>query len=141
MTFRIFKNQQRSNEKACSENSKAIHATLNDLLPMIIFVMKKRMSKQTDVTCLSVLGLKQEPISTTCNWREKQTVHPDSAAIREIQAAPEGKSSPPRCILPSSVLFSLSSLIIWGAYSQRACNVDPSVNCLSILTVQAKEYK
>lgn len=78
MTFRIFKNQQRSNEKACSENSKAIHATLNDLLPMIIFVMKKRMSKQTDVTCLSVLGLKQEPISTTCNWREKQTVHPDS---------------------------------------------------------------
>lgn len=71
MTSCVWKNQQRSNEKACSENCKAIHVTLNDSLPMIVFAMKKRMSKQIDVTCLSVLGLKQEPTSTTCNWREK----------------------------------------------------------------------
>lgn len=96
---------------------------------MIIFIIKK--SKQINVTCLSVCCLKQVPTSTTCNWRQKEFILPASP-YREIQAIPEGKSSPPRYTFPPSVLVFLSPLIIWGAQSQQARNTDPSVKCLKI---------
>lgn len=105
---------------------------------MIIFIIKK--SKQISASCLSVCCLKQIPTSTTCNWRQKESILP-AAPYREAQTAPEGKPAPPRHTLPSSVLISLSPLIIWGAHSQQACNTNPSAKCLKIPNTPAKGEK
>lgn len=110
-------------KRSDSENSKAIHVTLNDSWDVIISITKN--SKQINVTCLPDCCLKQIPTSTTCNWRQEESNLP-AAPYRKAQAAPEGKSAPPRLTLPSSVLIFLSPLIIWGAQSQQVCNIYSS---------------
>lgn len=125
-------------KRSDSENSKAIHVTLNDSWYMIIFIIKK--SKQINVTCLSVCCLKWVPTSTTCNWRQKESILPASP-YREIEATPEGKSSPLRYTFPSRVPVSLSPLTIWGAQSQQACDFDPSAKCLKIQWAPAEQQR